>query len=265
MNGFTRLGIAGLASLVLAAPLVGARPDSAGPPASKPGKPASTTPAPQPTPPQPSTRGANPQPGPPSTTPRGPKASNTPNPGKGSSKGKGSSQGKGRGSEFGQSKAGQARAAARARKEAIHAQVAGRKMAVKQDVCERHEDQIARIVPHLSRGATSVKLALDTMYQRVADFYASGQLTVENYDGMIVYVDAMKANADVSLATLNDFEFQVDCTNPGVGRQLMEYRTAVRAASESLQGYRTALVALISSMRASAAVTNSASQGDTDE
>lgn len=136
----------------------------------------------------------------------------------------------------------------------IKQQIEERRAQVKQEVCERRQAALTRTLPRSSRGATSVKKSMDTIYSRVVGFYESGQLTVENYEELVGNVETAKANADAAITTIDDYNFELDCDNPQVGQQLDGYRLAVGGARTALKEYKQSLVALISSMRAAASL-----------
>ncbi|MBW3568886.1 hypothetical protein KY385_02030 [Candidatus Parcubacteria bacterium] len=159
----------------------------------------------------------------------------------------------------------QARAKANERIEKIKTEVEERKATIKQDVCERRQQQLQKIMPRLSNGANSVKSSIDKVYERVQGFYEKGQLTVSNYDELNANVAAAKVKAEVSLEAIESFEFEIDCDNKSVGRQLDGYREIIKEARESLKAYRTELVHLIREMRSASAETSSNSESINSE
>lgn len=153
-----------------------------------------------------------------------------------------------------------AREEAKARKLEIQQDVKEKRAQIKMDVCERRQEHLSKMRPHLAQGATSVKKAIDKVYDRVVGFYESGQLTVENYEELVANIEAAKAAAEEAQAAVASYTFEIDCENPKLGEQLDGYRMVVKEAKNSLKEYRKALVELIKSMRAAAAVENSSGQ-----
>lgn len=148
----------------------------------------------------------------------------------------------------------------------IQQKVQERRAQVQADVCERREDQLARMVPRLSTGSERLLAAMDNVYERVQGFYASGQLTVANYQELDEAVAAAQTEATASVEGLTEeFEFEFDCDNPSLGDQMFAFRESVADTRETLKDYRTQLVALISSLRAAAAEETEAATDQVDE
>lgn len=166
--------------------------------------------------------------------------------------------------EQAQTRADEARQTAEARVDQIKQEVEERKTTIKQEVCERRQERLQTVMPRLATGATSVKNSLDTVYERVQGFYNDGQLTVSNYDELNGNVAAAKADAEVALAAVESYQFELDCDNPNVGEQLDGFRTLVSDTRDSLKNYREQLVALISSMKAAAAEEAESNPDDTN-
>lgn len=134
----------------------------------------------------------------------------------------------------------------------IKAAAAARKLALKQDVCERRKERLESRLPRLSQAATTVKSVIDRKYERVTDFYEAKEWNLANYDELVANIETAKADAEASLEVVAGYQIEIDCESENLGEVLDEYRTAVNAAKESLKEYRKQLVELISSMKASA-------------
>lgn len=144
----------------------------------------------------------------------------------------------------------------------IKQQVEERHQQIRQEVCERRQATMQRVIPRLATNATALKTAIDTVYQRVQGFYESGQLSVENYDELKAGADAAQAEATTAVAAVESYEFELDCTNPNVARQLDGFRLAIQEAKDALKAYRVALVELISALRAEAAEANAQNEAN---
>jgi hypothetical protein len=132
----------------------------------------------------------------------------------------------------------------------IKEEVAARKLAVKQSVCEKKEARLDALIPRVTKNATNIKGVIDKKYEQVQDFYETGQLTVSNYSELVEVVELSKANAEESLETLSEYEFdEVDCEANNLAEQLDLFRSAASDTKEDLKTYRKDLVSLISSMQ----------------
>jgi len=161
-----------------------------------------------------------------------------------------------------QARAQERRVSVDERKAEIKVRVAERKAEIQQRVCERRQATIERRIPRLATSANRIQIVIDTMYDRVAGFYESSQLTVDNYDELVEAIEVAKADSTAAVELVNDYQFEVDCEDQNLDQQLGEYRAAVGDARTELKTYRTALVDLISSLRAKAA---SDDQTDSDD
>jgi hypothetical protein len=139
------------------------------------------------------------------------------------------------------------------REEKINERLQRREVRIRADVCERREQQLARIVPRLTTQSTRILEVVDGIHERVQGFYESGQLTVSNYENLNqnVFDAREQATAAIELVASNDFE--VDCSATGLGDQLFVYRESIADARDALKAYRAELVVLISSLRSAAA------------
>lgn len=156
-------------------------------------------------------------------------------------------------SQQGQARGAQAREDAQERRERIQAEVEERRQEVQQRVCEQRQERLQDIIPRLGTSAVRLKDVMDDIYDKVQGFYEDGPLTVENYDELADEVDSAQAEAHAAVTVVEDYQFELDCDEPGVGQQLDGFRQAVTEARDELKNYRTALVELISSLRAEAA------------
>lgn len=149
---------------------------------------------------------------------------------------------------------------ARDRATQIREQAQERAAQLRADVCDRREQQLSQLIPNLSRQATSLLGAMDTVYGRVQTFYEAGQLTADDYDGLKANVNTAQTEASAATQTLQEYEFDLNCDEPNAGSQLDTFRIAANEARESLKTYRAELVNLISAMRAAAAENAEASE-----
>jgi hypothetical protein len=138
----------------------------------------------------------------------------------------------------------------------IKEEVAARKLAVKASVCEKQEAKLNAMIPRVTRNAGVIKGVIDKHYQRVQDFYASGQLTTPDYDTLVTAIELAKANAEASIETIEEYEVTVDCTSEEAGEQLDGFRSAAQKAKDDLKTYRKEVVALISALKSANASQN---------
>lgn len=147
----------------------------------------------------------------------------------------------------------EARLSAEERVQNIRQDVEERRAQVAQEVCERRSERLQAVIPRLATSSTTLQASIDKMYERVQGFYESGQLTVNNYEELNANVLSAQADSAAAVEAVSTFEFELDCEEAGVGQQLDGFREAVGQARDALNSYRSALVDLISSLRAEAA------------
>lgn len=146
------------------------------------------------------------------------------------------------------------------RKSAAKAAVAEKRESAKekssearQSACEKRQQKIEASIARISKQATRHVATFDAIYERVQGFYDKGQLTVHNYDELNAAVSNAQATATLEAAVLGEVDSGINCEDPNVAETVATYRTSASAAKESLKAYRSALVELISSLRAEAA------------
>ena len=131
----------------------------------------------------------------------------------------------------------------------IKQQVADRKAQLKLDACEKAQTRINNRIDKISENAANIKSVIDKKYERVQEFYESGQLTTPDYDELVAAIELAKANSEASLEALASYEVDVDCTSEDAAAQLDAFRAAAAQAKEDLKTYRKELVALISALQ----------------
>lgn len=132
--------------------------------------------------------------------------------------------------------------------------------------CEKRKSKLESSMSKISTRAEKLVGTFDKVYERVQGFYESGQLTVSNYDELNDAVALAQENAATEAATLSELESEIDCEDPEVAAEVSTYRVSTDEAKAALKEYKTALVALISSMRSAAAdKSDSDTQDDSDE
>lgn len=136
------------------------------------------------------------------------------------------------------------------RKEEIKEKVEAKKVEIKKDICENRQERLTSLQPRVSNKASEIKTLLDQRYDKVVEFYTSKNLTVENYESLIQAIEVAKANSATAISALNGYKFEVDCTSETVADQLAAYREAASGAKASLKEYRSKLVDLITSIKA---------------
>jgi chromosome segregation ATPase len=144
----------------------------------------------------------------------------------------------------------------------LKAQAETRKAEVKADVCEKRQDKLQALLPKLSKGATTVKGRIDNKYEKVQAFYESKNLNLSNYDELVGAIETAKANSEASIAAVNDYSIEVDCTSDTLGSELDGYRSAVGAVKEDLKAYRDALVNLITALRGASSAQSEQTEGE---
>jgi chromosome segregation ATPase len=152
-----------------------------------------------------------------------------------------------------------------ARIEEIKAQVAARKLQIKEAACERAEAKLNTTITRVSNNANKIKSVIDKKYERVQEFYASGQLTTPDYDELVAAIELSKANAEASQEALESYVVEIDCTSEEAGGQLDAFRSAAAQTKEDLKTYRKDLVALISALQSANSNKNRTGGEDTGD
>ena len=146
-----------------------------------------------------------------------------------------------------------AKEAAKERALQAKAEAQERKLTLAADRCEAMKEKLVAVVPRLGNGVTSVKTSLDKNYDRIVAVHESGKLDTPDYDTLVSAVDEAKTAAEASMALVDPSSITIDCDNKGLGTQLDDYRSVIKAARDDLKSYHKALVDLVSAMNASSA------------
>lgn len=166
--------------------------------------------------------------------------------------------------ELAKQRAEQQKEAIEEKREEIKEKAQERKAEVNVERCERNQSKLEDLLPRLSNSATAQTRVLDTMYERVAGFYETGQLTVENYEELVAAIETQKMEAADALSILSASTVELDCDQSGLGSQLSEYRESVAVVRDEVREYRAALVDLIKAMKSAAADSSSDEVEDTE-
>lgn len=146
----------------------------------------------------------------------------------------------------------QASDAVKEKVQAARAAAENRKIALKQDVCQAHQEQLTERLPALSQSVNSIKKTLDSKYAQVTAIYTSGKLSVSNYADLDAQVKVAQAAANTAIANIDSSTVTIDCNNNDLGTQLDSFRATITVARSALNDYRTALVNLVSALSAAA-------------
>ncbi len=146
----------------------------------------------------------------------------------------------------------------------IKSKIEARKAELKADACERNVAKIQRQQTNIGRKAGVIKGVFDKKYDRLVEFYESGQLTTPDYDTLVEAIELAKANVEASTEALATYEFELDCEAEDAAEQLDSYREAVVAVKTDLKAYKKSLVDLISSLKSANTAQNSEESEDGD-
>lgn len=118
--------------------------------------------------------------------------------------------------------------------------------------CERNSAKLVKAMERLTGKAERHLSVISSFQTKVENFYAKGQLTVENYDELYSAVVAAQEKATNNVTALSEVEVDIDCSDSEVATAVGLYRVIANDTRDTLKEYRKSLVALISAMRAEA-------------
>ncbi|HET7630115.1 MAG TPA: hypothetical protein VFK03_01960 [Candidatus Saccharimonadales bacterium] len=144
----------------------------------------------------------------------------------------------------------QHKAAVKQRVTAIHARVAvmkadhQAKLADKRlEVCNKRTEKINQIVGRSVEQSRKNLAVFSSIEQRVEDFYASKQLSADDYVSLTDAADQKKADAEAALQVAAETEFSCDQTNPARPGEIV--KNLMQSQHRALKDYRTAVKNLI--------------------
>lgn len=135
----------------------------------------------------------------------------------------------------------------------LRQRVQERRASIKKDVCVKRQAALENRIAQLSKVGTTIKTRIDSVYEKVTQFYEKGKLTVDDYDGYVEKIEAAKAEAETSLDLVASQSFAFNCESSELGEQLDGFRLSIQEARAPLKDYRKAVVDLIAAMRSAAA------------
>ncbi len=142
-----------------------------------------------------------------------------------------------------------AREEAKTRVEKAKQEAEARKLQVKAERCTEYKDRVAKVVPKLSTGLTTLKAQVDKHYARVLEVYDPTTMSVVNGEQLKTDVDNAKVAAEEAIKGVKPADVTVDCANRNLGVQLDSYRGTVKEARDAVKAYHAALVKFVEALK----------------
>lgn len=133
--------------------------------------------------------------------------------------------------------------------ETIRTKAEQRNLQVKQDICQRNQDKLQKTISRLTTNSEALLEAVDAQYQRLQNHYDDNQFTVADYESLQVDIDTTRSAAQVAIDATKEYEFELDCSDPGLGVQLDEFKEIVELTRLGLRDYHSKLLYLINAIR----------------
>lgn len=117
-------------------------------------------------------------------------------------------------------------------------------------VCQSRQDIIATILNRLAKRGDDTVEYVDTVSQRVQDYYARNQLSIDGYDALLASVNSAKTSAQSASKLVDDAAAKFDCgmEGPKVAGQNVGQLTTAR--NEAIKAYRDTVAQLVSVVQA---------------
>jgi hypothetical protein len=131
--------------------------------------------------------------------------------------------------------------------------------------CERRTDKLISAMSRISTQATKHVGTFDSIYERVQGFYDKGQLTIANYDELNAAVAEAQSTAQLEVGILAELNVEIDCEDPNVAGTVTAFKDSTTSSKDALKAYKSSLVSLISSLKASAAEKRTQDNSDVTE
>jgi hypothetical protein len=116
--------------------------------------------------------------------------------------------------------------------------------------CEKRQTAINRVAKNSSTQANKHLGTFQKIEARVKEFYASKNLTVENYDALVATVDEKEASATAAIKVAGETTF--DCATTDSAQPGGVIKGLVQSQHQALKEYRTAIKNLIVAVKQAA-------------
>lgn len=120
----------------------------------------------------------------------------------------------------------------------------------KLSVCKSRQDIIATILNRLAERGDNTVEYIDTVSQRVQDYYARNQLAVEGYDALLASVNSAKTSAQSASTMVDDAAARFDCGMDGPKAAGQNIGQLTTARSEAIKAYRDTVVQFVDVVQA---------------
>lgn len=138
----------------------------------------------------------------------------------------------------------------------------GRLQDAKLKACESREKAIKNIMARIvDRGEKQLEL-FTTIADRTKAFYVDNNLTLDNYDALVVEIDAKKTAAQSIIDTIKNTSTTFSCSGENPKGVADSFKESLKAEVKALQEYRITVKNLIVGVKSAQAVTGNANNGD---
>jgi hypothetical protein len=129
--------------------------------------------------------------------------------------------------------------------------------AAKLKVCEKREEKIKNIMSRIvDRGEKQLEL-FTKISDRVQAFYEDKELSVANYDDLVVEVEAKKADAQAALDAIDDTTVEFACVGTDPKGAAESFKEALKSKIAALKAYKTAVKDLLVAVKTAQGSTES--------
>jgi hypothetical protein len=120
--------------------------------------------------------------------------------------------------------------------------------AKKQEICQKHQDRINRIIGNMGDRRMRASYRISEIQLAIQEFYTEKKLTVAGYDDLVAAADAAQAAAETSMkAQLQAPRLDCDGTQPRA--DMYDFREKRSASIDAMKEYRDAVKELGKAVR----------------
>jgi hypothetical protein len=119
---------------------------------------------------------------------------------------------------------------------------------VKKQNCENDKHGITTKATALGTNAERYQAKIDKIFQQTEDFQKTNNITVTNFDTLILNAKKAQTQAVASIAALKAVNVTIDCTQPSVAGDVATIKAAASQARTDLRAYKQAVIDLLTAL-----------------
>ena len=115
--------------------------------------------------------------------------------------------------------------------------------------CESHKQGLTTKFSHIVTNSQRIQDRISDVLDKAVAYQQTNNITVANFDNLVAAANTAKANSADAIANLKAVQPSLDCNNTSVHSDVSVFKTAAAKTRDSLKAYRTAVKAVVQSLK----------------